>query len=97
MLSWRVIVARIISAGVSCVTAWWAYKVGSVLFARDDTFSGGDPFALVLLPVFLVFLVLLLGLLAVLVFTSMISAAYAFHPPLAAWILGTRKNPSEST
>lgn len=90
------VVARLLSGGVSCLTAWWTYKVWSVLFEKDDTFNSGDPFVIVLLPFFIVFLIVILGLIAFLVFVSVVSAAYAFHPPLAGWILGRLNEPPKS-
>lgn len=81
------VLLRLLNAGVSCLTAWWTYRIGSVLFGQDHTFDSGDPFVIVLLPFFLVFLLLITGVLAGLIFISTISAAYAVHPPLAVWIL----------
>lgn len=80
------IFTRLLSAGASCVTAYWTYKVSSVLFVQDNLFNGGDPFVIVLLPFFLLFVICILGLILALIYVSVICAIYAANPPFAEWI-----------
>lgn len=84
----KAVVARILSAVVSIGSGGLAYRAGSVLFEKDDTLNGGDPFAIVLVPFLLVFAVLILVITAAFAALSVLSAAYAIHPPLARWLWG---------
>lgn len=88
------VIPRLLSAAVSCVTMGLTYKVVSFVFQLDFPSSedfpsiNDDPGVFLLLPLILAAFLFGLQLLAVLMFTSVIFAVYALHPPLAAWILG---------
>ena len=80
-------ISRLICFVISCIASCGVYKIVARFFETDNTFNGGDPFIIVLLPFFLVFIVFVLAALAVLVAIAAISGIYAVYPPLAIRIL----------